>query len=83
MPTLLLALLLSTSFDSAPWGLAQDKQDLPVVTGADAQPVRVHVGRLKDALEFLGQPVVGPAGDKLEAALKETDGEKSLRGRAA
>ena len=66
MPTLLLVILLST-------------QDLPIVTGADAQPVRVHVGRLKDALDFLGHPVVGPAGDKLEAALKEADGEKSLR----
>ena len=55
-------------------------QDLPVVTGGEAQPVRVHVGRVKEALEFLGQPVAGPAAAKLAAALQETDGEKSLRG---
>src|SRR5687767_14150001 len=60
--------------------LALAPQDLPVVTGADAQAVRVHVGRLKEALEFLGQPVVGPSSAKLEAALKEPDGEKALRG---
>ena len=55
-------------------------QDLPVVTGAEVQPVRVHVGRVKEALEFLGQPIVGPLAEKLEAALQEADGEKSLRG---
>jgi hypothetical protein len=55
-------------------------QDLPIVTGADPQPVRVHVGRLKDALDFLGQPVAGPSAEKLEAALKEADGQKALRG---
>ena len=55
-------------------------QDLPVVTGADAQPVRVHVGRLKEALEFLGQPVPGPSASKLDEALKESDGAKALRG---
>jgi hypothetical protein len=67
MPTLLILLALSA-------------QDLPVVTGGDPQPIRVHVGRVKEALEFLGHPVVGPSAEKLEAALKETDAEKSLRG---
>ncbi|MBI3858424.1 MAG: CehA/McbA family metallohydrolase [Planctomycetes bacterium] len=58
----------------------QDADKLPLVSGAEIQPVRVHVGRLKEALDFLGQPVVGPSAEKLEAALKEADGEKSLRG---
>src|SRR6185436_16312425 len=60
--------------------LALVAQDLPIVTGGDPQPVKVHVGRVKEALDFLGHPVVGAAAEKLEAALKETDGEKSLRG---
>src|SRR6185369_17748530 len=60
--------------------LALAAQDLPAVTGVEAQPVRVHVGRVKEALDFLGHPVVGASAEKLEAALKETDGEKSLRG---
>lgn len=58
----------------------QDADKLPLVTGAEIQPVRVHVGRLKEALDFLGHPVAGPSAEKLEAALKEADGEKALRG---
>jgi len=60
--------------------LALAAQDLPVVAGADLQPVRVHVGRLKEALEFLGQPVTGASASKLDEALKEADGAKALRG---
>lgn len=60
--------------------LAPQEDRLPVVTAADLQPVRVHVGRLKEALEFLGQPVAGPSAAKLEAALQETDAGKALRG---
>jgi hypothetical protein len=55
---------------------AQEADRLPIVTKAELQPLRVHVGRLKEALEFLGHPLAGP----IEAALKETDPEKALKG---
>ncbi|RPH44299.1 MAG: hypothetical protein EHM91_08305, partial [Planctomycetota bacterium] len=54
---------------------AQDGDRLPIVTKADLQPLRVHLGRLKEALEFLGQPLAG----SIEAALRETDNDKALR----
>src|SRR5689334_5047702 len=55
--------------------LTQEAEKLPIVTKAEVQPLRVHVGRLKEALEFLGQPLAGP----IEAALKEPDEAKALR----
>jgi hypothetical protein len=55
--------------------LAQEADRLPIVTKAELQPLRVHVGRLKEALEFLGHPLPGP----IEAALREADNDKALR----
>ena len=57
----------------------QDADRLPVVTGAEPQPLRLHVGRLKEALEYLGQPPAAETAAKLEAALKETDPDKAVR----
>jgi hypothetical protein len=70
MITLLLSLALS----------AQDADRLPVVAGAEAQPLRLHVGRLKEALDFLGQPLAPESAAKLEAAIKDSDADKSIRG---
>ncbi|HLF94690.1 MAG TPA: CehA/McbA family metallohydrolase, partial [Planctomycetota bacterium] len=59
---------------------AQDADRLPIVTEGELQPLKVHVGRLREALDYLGQPLAGESAAKLEAALKEPDPAKARRG---
>ena len=68
MITLLLSLALSV----------QDVDRLPLVTGADLQPLRLHLNRLKEALDFLGQPLSPQESARLDAALKENDPDKAV-----
>jgi hypothetical protein len=70
----MLTLLLSLSL------AVQEADRLPLVADAEAQPLRVHAGRLREALEFLGQPLAGEAAAKLDAALKAADGAASVKG---
>jgi len=58
----------------------QDGDRVPLVEDAPLQPLRVHVGRLREALEFLGEPLRGSQAEKLEAALLEADEAKAVRG---
>jgi hypothetical protein len=59
--------------------LAVQDDRLPIVADAELQPLKVHLGRLKEALEFLGQPLPAREAAELDAALKEADAAKSLR----
>jgi hypothetical protein len=69
MITLLLSLALSV----------QEVDRLPLVTGADLQPLRLHCSRLKEALDFLGQPLTPEESARLDAALRENDPDKAAR----
>jgi hypothetical protein len=58
----------------------QEADRLPLVNDAELQPLRVHIGRLREALDYLGQPLSKDAAAALDAALKEPDAAKALRG---
>jgi hypothetical protein len=47
--------------------------DLPRVVNADAQPLKLHVQRLREAFETLGEPLAPAVLSKLDAAAKTAD----------
>ena len=57
----------------------QEADRLPLVADAELQAVRVHVGRLREALDYLGQPLSKEAAAALDGAAKEADAAKALR----
>jgi hypothetical protein len=57
----------------------QDADRLPIVDKADLQPVKVHIRRLREALEHLGTPLSPAAAAALDAALAEERAGKSLQ----
>lgn len=52
---------------------------LPAVTEIDFQPVGVHIQRLQEALEYLGEPLPDEITASLRAAIKEEDQELALQ----
>lgn len=52
--------------------------DLPIVAGVEAQPLKAQVKRVAQALEFLGEPISAAARQKLDAALEEDDAATSV-----
>ncbi len=69
----------------APSALAQAQHDhakhvpvLPAVAGVSAQPVKVMVGRTRDALDYLGAPLSAATKTALDAANDEPDDDKAL-----
>jgi hypothetical protein len=53
-------------------------EELPLVEGVEAQPLKAQARRVADALEFLGEPITGERKKQLDAALAETDDEKAV-----
>lgn len=53
---------------------------LPVVTSVAAQPLKSQAQRIAQTLEFLGQPLTKKQQAALQAAYKETDEKKAVRG---
>ncbi|MCA9231597.1 MAG: CehA/McbA family metallohydrolase [Planctomycetales bacterium] len=53
--------------------------ELPSVSGIDFQPVGVHVNRLREALDYLGEPLPAEAASLLDQATKEKNEEKALQ----
>ena len=51
--------------------------ELPIVNNAEAQPLKAQARRVVDALAFLGEPLTAAQQKALDAALNETDDEKS------
>lgn len=65
-------------------GLEASGQELPLVEGAAIQPLLVKVGRLREALAYLGEPLPNNVLREIEAAELMEDGEAaSLRIQAA
>jgi hypothetical protein len=58
--------------------VSQAAGELPVVTVIDAQPLQAQVERVRQALEFLGQPLTADQSAALSEALNETDPAKSV-----
>ena len=52
---------------------ASRQDPLPLVTEVEAQPLIVHVGRVIEALEFLGQPLSPDAREQLQEAFDHED----------
>ncbi|MHC4990535.1 MAG: hypothetical protein ACYTGC_06100 [Planctomycetota bacterium] len=55
-------------------------EELPPVTSVEAQPLAVHVGRLAEALEYLGEPLPADARRRLDAALRSSEDAALVRG---
>jgi len=55
-------------------------EDLPVVTGVDAQPLGVQVQRVMEALEYLGDPLGAETRARLINALVADDEADAVRG---
>jgi len=63
------------------WCSSALADDLPIITrGVDAQPLAVHVERLAEALDFLGQPLGAEPRRALDAALASGDDAELVRG---
>jgi hypothetical protein len=56
---------------------AQQAEPLPKVESVELQPLLVHVGRLREALDFLGNPLSKETAALLDAAAKEKDEAKA------
>src|SRR5687767_105580 len=56
-----------------------DEPKLPLVLGADVQPLLVHTQRLGEAMEFLGVPLSKEAKAKFEAAAKLDNAGEALK----
>ena len=52
---------------------------LPEVTEIDFQPVAVHIERLQEALDYLGEPLSDETKNALGRALQEEDQDKALQ----
>ncbi len=52
--------------------------ELPLVEGVEAQPLKAQATRVAQALNFLGQPLTVMQQDQLDAALKELDEKKAV-----
>src|SRR5262245_12546840 len=59
---------------------AQDRVALPLVTDVERQPLAAQVGRLIEALDFLGDPLRAADRAAMDAAFKEMDAAKSIEG---
>ena len=62
-------------FFHGPFSLANE---LPAVRGIDFQPVGVHVKRLREALELLGEPLSAEASKLIDQAAKEVNDDAAL-----
>ena len=58
-------------------GTPAGADDLPLVSSADAQPLAVHVDRLREALEHVGSPLSAGTSAALDRAL-ELDDDRAL-----
>jgi hypothetical protein len=58
---------------------AQGSEGLPLVAEAELQPLKVQLGRLREALDYLGTPPPPATAAAWDAALAETDPALSLR----
>ena len=54
-------------------------QQLAKIPGVESQPLKAQAKRVVSALEFLGEPLAQDRQAALDAALKETDSDKSVR----
>ena len=54
--------------------------ELPLVEGVDAQPLKAQAKRVAAALNFLGEPLTAEQQVRLDAAINEVDAAKALRG---
>ena len=71
------ALLLLVSFLMLISALSAAGEELPLVAGIEAQPLKAQAKRVAAALEFLGEPLTGKRKRQFEAALRETDAAKA------
>jgi hypothetical protein len=74
------ALLLLTGMDG---GAARRKVQPPVppvIETVEAQPLAAQAQRIREALDYLGEPLPPKTRAALEAALRESDSEKLVRG---
>ena len=53
--------------------------ELPIVDGAELQPLKAQVERLSAALELLGEPLTAEQRKTLDAARSETDGVQASK----
>ncbi|HEX9794190.1 MAG TPA: CehA/McbA family metallohydrolase [Planctomycetota bacterium] len=67
------ATILLLAFVAAPLAA----QDLAPVRAVEAQPLKAHVARLAEALEFAGQPLSAAEKARLDAARKDLDPERA------
>ena len=58
--------------------VAAHAQELQLVQGVEAQPLKAQVKRIVDALEFLGEPLNEQRQADLTSALKEMDSDKAV-----
>src|SRR5437762_3085904 len=65
-----LVLLLSTSLVTA--------DDLPIVRGVEAQPLKAQVHRVAQALEFLGEPLTKDQQAALDRAIANTNVDDAI-----
>src|SRR5262245_784494 len=68
---LILAVLLA---NLASWAAAEE---LPIVAGVEAQPLKAQVKRLAEALDYLGEPLTAAEKGALEKAVGNTNGEEA------
>ncbi len=54
-------------------------EELAVVSGVDAQPLKAQVKRVAEALAYVGSPLSSVQKDALEAALDDADGSRAVR----
>ena len=60
-------------------GMTASAQELPIVEGAAIQPLLVKVGRLREALAYLGEPLPNDVLREIEAAERMEDGEAASK----
>jgi len=72
-------LLMSVLFLLLGVAAASKASAIPAVQGIDFQPVGVHVSRLREALDYLGEPLSVEASALLDQAVKEKDQDKALK----
>src|SRR5690349_7711977 len=52
--------------------------DLPLVRGVEAQPLKAQVKRVAQALEFLGEPLTKEQGAALDKAIANTNDDDAI-----
>ena len=63
------------------WCSGAPADDLPIISGVDAQPLGVQVGQVMEALEFRGSPLPEETNRALAAALAMEDDAELVRAR--